>query len=90
MFAKSLLLKEVAPISESLSALGAAGLAALDYLDRDQPAPAAWVTQQLAVAEQAKKAQAQLLIVVAPAVERLIQASAGQMASSSASPLPAK
>jgi hexosaminidase len=90
MFEKSLLLKEVAPLSQNLSALGAAGLAALDYLDRGEPAPAAWVTQQLAVAEQAKKAQAQLLIVVAPAVQRLIQASAGQMASSSASSLPAK
>jgi hexosaminidase len=89
MFEKSLLLKEVAPISQNLSALGAAGLAALDYLDRGEPAPAAWVTQQLAAVEQAKKPQAQLLIMVAPAVEKLIQASAGQPASS-ASSLPAK
>ncbi len=89
MFEKSLLLKEVSPISQNLSALGAAGLAALDYLDRGEPAPAAWVTQQLAVVEQAKKPQAQLLIMVAPAVEKLIQASGGQT-SSSASSLPAK
>jgi hexosaminidase len=90
MFDKSLLLKEVAPISQNLSALGAAGLAALDYLDRGEPAPAAWVTQRLAVVEQAKKPQAQLLLVVVPAVEKLIQASAGQMASSSSSSLPPK
>ena len=32
LFEKSFLLKEVAPISQNLSALGAAGLAALDYL----------------------------------------------------------
>ena len=86
-FEKSLLLKEVAPLSQSLSALGAAGLAALDYLDRGEPAPAAWVTEQLALVEQAKKPQGQLLITVAPAVGRLIQASAGQTAPP---PLPAK
>ena len=87
LFEKSLFLKEVAPISQNLSALGTSGLAALDYLDRGEKAPAAWVTQQLAIVEQAKKPQAQLLIMVAPGVERLIQASAGQLATS---PLPAK
>ena len=76
-FEKSLLLQEVAPLSQNLSALGAAGLAALDYLDRGEPAPAAWVTAQLALVEQASKAQAQLLIMVAPAVGKLIRASAG-------------
>ena len=89
IFDRSLLLKEVAPISQSLSALGASGLAALDYLDRGETASADWVTQQLAVVEQAKKPQAQLLIVVTPAVEKLIQASGGQTDSSSSS-LPAK
>jgi hexosaminidase len=77
---KSLLLKEVTPISQNLSALGAAGLAALDYLDRGEPAPAPWVAAQLALVEQARKPQAQLLIMVAPSVGRLIQASAGQPA----------
>jgi hexosaminidase len=83
-FEKSLLLKEVAPVSKNLSALGAAGLAALDYLDRGEAAPAAWVSDQLALVEQAKKAQAQLLIMVAPSVEKLIQASAAQISASSA------
>jgi hexosaminidase len=80
---KSLLLKDVAPISQKLSALGAAGLAALDYLDRGEPAPPAWVAQQLALVEQAEKPQAQLLIMVAPAVGKLIHASAGQAPASS-------
>jgi hexosaminidase len=84
---KSLLLKEVTPISQNLSALGAAGLAALDYLDRGEPAPAPWVAAQLALLEQARKPQAQLLIMVTPSVGRLIQASAGQPPPS---PLPAK
>jgi hexosaminidase len=79
-FEKSLLLEEVSPVSQSLSALGAAGLAALDYLDRGEPAPAAWVAAELALVRQARKAQTQLLIMVAPSVEKLIQASAGQPA----------
>jgi hexosaminidase len=82
-FEKSLLLQEVAPLSQNLSALGAAGLAALDHLDRGEPAPPAWVSAQLAMVEQAGKPQAQLLIVVAPSVGKLIQASAGQAAPSS-------
>jgi hexosaminidase len=77
---RSVLLKDVIPISQNLSALGAAGLAALDYLDRGEPAPAAWVTAQLALAEQAGKPQSQMLIVVAPSVGKLIQASAGTAA----------
>ena len=84
-FEKSLLLKEVAPISQNLSALGAAGLTALDYLDRGEPAPAGWVAAQLALVEQAEKPQAQLLIMVAPSVGKLVQASAGVVAPSSSS-----
>ena len=80
---KSLLLKEVGPISQSLSALGAAGLAALHYLDHSEKAPAAWVTEQLALVEQAKKPQAQLLILVAPSIQKLIEASSGRTASPS-------
>jgi hexosaminidase len=90
LFEKSLLLKEIAPISQNLSALGAAGLAALDYLDRGEHPPAAWVTEQLAVVEQAKKPQAQLLLMVAPSVGKLIQASAGHVASVSSPTLPAQ
>ena len=90
LFEKSLLLKEIAPISQNLSALGAAGLAALDYLDRGEHPPAAWVTEQLAVVEQAKRPQAQLLLMVAPSVGKLIQASAGQVASVSSPTLPAQ
>jgi hexosaminidase len=85
-FEKSLLLKDVASISQNLSALGAAGLTALDYLDRSEPAPPAWVATQLALVEQAGKPQTQLLITVAPSVGKLIRASAGQ----AAAPSPAK
>ncbi len=85
-FEKSLLLKEVAPLSQNLSALGAAGLAALYYIDRGEAAPPEWVTQQREVVEQARKPQAQLLIAVVPPVEKLIQASARQAGSNSGAP----
>jgi len=74
----SFLLKEDAPISKNLSALGATGLAALDYLERGERPPTTWVTEQLAFIEQTKKPQALLLLAVAPAVEKLVRASAGQ------------
>ena len=74
----SFLLKEVAPISQNLSTLGAAGLGALDYLDRGERPSAAWVTEQLAMIEQAKKPHAELLLVVTPAFQKLVEASAGQ------------
>jgi hexosaminidase len=67
-------LQEAAPLSQNLSALGAAGLAAMDYLGKEQ-APDGWKTQQLAAIEQAKKpGGAQLLIMVADSVEKMVQA----------------
>ena len=75
---KSSLLQEDIPLSQNLSALGAAGLQALDYLDKGQTAPDAWKTQQLAIVEQAKGRSADLLLMVAAPVGQLVEASAGQ------------
>jgi hexosaminidase len=75
----SALLKELAPVSQSLAWLGAAGLQALDYLDKGQRAPDAWKTQTLAMIDQAAKPQADVFIAVAPAVEVLVNASAGSL-----------
>src|SRR5260370_7539552 len=44
---RSFLLHDLAPLSEDLSALGAAGLQTLDYLDTSHPSPEAWITHQL-------------------------------------------
>jgi hexosaminidase len=73
---RSLLVKEVAARSQDLSALGTAGLAALDAIAKGQPAPNLWKSQQLAVIEQAKKPKAQLLLIPVPAVQRLVEATA--------------
>src|SRR6266478_2409679 len=75
---QSYLLKEVVPISQDLSSLGNAGLRAMDYLESGQHAPSDWATEQLGLVEQAKKPKAQVLLMIAPSVQKLIQASAGQ------------
>jgi hexosaminidase len=74
---QSSLLREDEMLSQNLSALGAAGLQALDYLDKAQPAPDSWKTQQLALIEQSKKPSAGLLLMVASPVQQLIEAGAG-------------
>jgi len=73
---QSFLLAEVAPLSQELSALAGAGTEALDALDKSQPTPDSWRTQQLATIEQAKKPTAGLLLMVAEPVQHLIEASA--------------
>ena len=73
---RSFLVKEVGARSQDLSALGAAGLAALDAIAKGQPASDSWKSQQLAVIEQAKKPKAQLLLIPAPAVQKLVEAAA--------------
>ncbi len=71
----SFLLKEVAPVSQNLAALGVAGLQALDYIDARKPAPGEWKAQQVALIQQAAKPNADLLLAVAPAVQKLIETS---------------
>jgi hexosaminidase len=80
---QSFLLAEVAPISQDLSALGAVGLQALDLLERRESPTEAWRTQSLALVAQAKKPKAQLLLVIAPTVEKLIQARSGRVVAGS-------
>ena len=73
---QSALLEEDVSISQNLAMVAAAGLEALDYLDRRQAEPELWKTQQLAVIEQAKKPVAGLLLRVVAPVEQLVEASA--------------
>jgi hexosaminidase len=78
LLARSFLLNELSPLSEDLSSLGAAGLVALDYLDKSEPSPNLWRTQQLAVVERARTAKADLLLMVVKPVQQLIERSGGQ------------
>jgi len=73
---RSFLVKEVTATSQDLSELGTVGLAALDAIAKGQPAPDSWKAHQLAILEQAKKPKAQLLLIPAPSVQKLIEAAA--------------
>ncbi len=83
---RSFLVKEVAANSLDLSALGTAGLSALDAIAKAQPASDSWKAQQLAIIEQVEKPKAQLLLIPAPAVQKLIEAAAASGACSPAKP----
>jgi hypothetical protein len=69
-------LKEVAPLSQNLSTLATSGLEAMDYIDRGEHPSDAWKTQQLALVKQAQESKAQLLIMIAPSIRRLIDPAA--------------
>ncbi len=73
---QSFLLKEVGPLSQNLSTLAAAGLEAMDYIDRSEHPSDGWKTQQLALVKQEQKAQ--LLIMIAPSIQKLIDPNAAQ------------
>ena len=75
---RSSLLQEDIPVSQNLAMIGAAGLQALDYLDKGLAEPELWKTQQMAVIEQAKKPAVGLLLVVVAPVQQLVQAGSGQ------------
>jgi hexosaminidase len=77
---QSFLLQEIVPLSQNLSAIAATGLQALDYLDRGERAPDAWATEQFALLGQAQKPRAQLLLMIVPSVQKLVEASSGQKA----------
>ena len=83
---RSFLVKEVAQNSQDLSALGTAGLAALDFIAKGGAAPDDWKAQQLAAMQQIQKQKAQLLLMPAPAVQKLIEAAVAGGACSAAKP----
>jgi hexosaminidase len=75
---QSFLLNELAPLSEDLSTVAAAGLLALDYLDKPTPSSNSWRAQQLALVERAKTPKADLLLMVVEPVQLLIEGSEGR------------
>jgi hypothetical protein len=49
-------------------------LQALDAIKADQPLPEAWRVEQLTVVERSMQPRANLLIMVAPSIQKLIEA----------------
>ncbi|HUI41106.1 MAG TPA: family 20 glycosylhydrolase [Terriglobia bacterium] len=70
----SALLEEDIPLAEDVSHLAAIGLQALDDLASGKPAPASWVTEQMAFIHEAAKPRAELLIMIAPTIGKLVEA----------------
>jgi hexosaminidase len=71
---RSFLVKEVAGTSQDLAAVASVGLAALDALEHGDNTDEAWKAQQSAVVQQAQKPKGQLLLMPAPAIQKLIEA----------------
>ena len=72
--AKSLLLQEVVPLSQDLSKLGTVGLQALDFAESGKKPPQAWLDEQRSFLENAKKPRAELLLMIVPSIEKLVNA----------------
>lgn len=71
----SYLLKEVSALSQNLSVLGAMGLQAMDYIGGAPRAPEAWRNNQLTRLQEIEKPTADLFLAIAPAIQKLVDAS---------------
>jgi hexosaminidase len=74
---RSELTSELAPVSTNLLHVSQTGLDAIGYLREHKSAPADWRNRQLAFLKTSAKPQAVLLNMIAPAVEKLVQATTG-------------
>jgi len=74
----SFLLREALPLSQDLSALASAGLEALDDLAAGRKPDPAWVAGKHALLDSAAKARAELLLMIVPPVQKLVDAAASQ------------
>lgn len=75
---KSSLLREDMPVSEALSRLGAMGVEALDYLDRGQRPPEAWLAEQRAFLGGLTKPQAELRLAIVPSIQKMLDQAAAR------------
>jgi hypothetical protein len=71
---RSFLVKEVAQTSQDLLALAKVGLEVLDLIARGAGAPDSWKVEQTAAIQQIQKPKAQLLLMPAGAVQKLVDA----------------
>lgn len=68
------LLEETVPVGENLSRCAALGLEALGYFRAGKPAPAAWYQSAQATLDRSAKPQAELLLMIAAPIRRLVDA----------------
>ena len=72
------LLQELSPLSLSLKTVAQTGLDALAYVNSDRLPPVGWREQQLNLLKQAQQPQAELLDMIAPSVQKLVEAVKGE------------
>ena len=75
---RSYLLKEIVPLSQNLSSVAEVGLEALDYLQREEQPPDEWKSEQLSILKNAEQPKGRLLLMVTPAIHKLVEFVAGQ------------
>jgi len=85
LLSRSELTQELIPVSTNLHHVSQIGLDAIGYLREHHNAPADWRTQQLAFLKTSEQPQAVLLNMIAPAVEKLVQATMPATTTSSGS-----
>ncbi|MFZ0617910.1 MAG: family 20 glycosylhydrolase [Candidatus Acidiferrales bacterium] len=73
---QSYLLKELAPLSANLAAIATVGSGALDVIDSRQLPAGPWLAQEVALIAPLEQPQADLLLMEAPAVQKLVEAAA--------------
>jgi hexosaminidase len=74
---RSELTRELIPVSTTLRQVSQTGLDAIGYLREHKSAPADWRNRELAFLKSSEKPQAVLMNMIAPAVEKLVQATTG-------------
>ena len=74
VFAESFLAAEMEPVSKDVAALATAGLEALDYIEAHATAPQAWAAAQKELLDRVKKPRAELLMVLAAPIQKLVSA----------------
>jgi len=80
---RSFLVQEVMPISREFSQIAVAGMEALDLLAKGGATDPGWKAGALATIEHAKKPSAQLLLMPATSVQKLVEAISGGACASS-------
>jgi hexosaminidase len=70
----SVFLSDLAPLSHDLSVLGSVGLEALDAIESGQAVAPEKRSQQLAIVQASSAPQAEMMIVITPAIRHLIEA----------------
>jgi hexosaminidase len=83
---KSSFVKEVAPISQDLSTVAGIGLSALDAIEKGAPVADDAKAQFTATIATASKGKAQLLLIPAPTIQKLVDATASGGACATAKP----